>query len=83
MADTMTDTMTDTQIVNAIQARVTGVYDHPDLARLGPLHCDQREDIVRLLALRRQTPQPAHASDCAMRFHSASECTCGFCEDEG
>jgi len=34
------------------------------------------------LGVEKNQPPPAHASDCARRFHPASECTCGFIADE-
>jgi hypothetical protein len=50
--------MTDTQIVNAIQARVDGRFDDPDLMLVGALH-DRMGDIVEILSMReRQTVTP-------------------------
>jgi hypothetical protein len=44
--------MSDRQIINAIQARIRGVFDDPDLLKLGPLHAGHEDDIIRLLAMR-------------------------------
>jgi hypothetical protein len=48
--------MTDTQIVNAIQARMDGVYDDPDLLLIGALHEDSMEDIAEILSMRVELP---------------------------
>jgi hypothetical protein len=45
--------MTDTQVVNAIQARIDGRYDDPDLLLVGALH-DHMGDIVEILSMRDQ-----------------------------
>jgi hypothetical protein len=44
--------MSDTRIVNAIAARIAGVFDDRDLRELGPLFPDRMEDIARLLSMR-------------------------------
>jgi hypothetical protein len=44
--------MTDTQILNAIKARIQGIFDDPDLVQLGPLFPGHEDDIIRLLAMR-------------------------------
>lgn len=46
--------MTDTQIVNAIQARIDGRFDDPDLMLVGALH-DRMGDIVEILSHRGNT----------------------------
>ena len=48
--------MNDTRIVNAIQARISGVWDDPDLLSVGPLQTDEAKDIVQILSMRDRTP---------------------------
>lgn len=48
--------MNDTRIVNAIQARINGVWDDPDLLSVGPLQTDEAKDIVQILSMRDRTP---------------------------
>lgn len=43
--------MTDTQIVNAIQARIDGRFDDPDLLLVGARR-DRMGDIVEILSMR-------------------------------
>ena len=50
-------TLTDTQIVNAIQARIDGRFDDPDLLLVGALH-DRMGDIVEILSMRRDLNAP-------------------------
>ena len=47
--------MTDTQIVNAIQARIDGRFDDPDLLLVGALH-DRMGDIIEILSMRVELP---------------------------
>lgn len=41
--------MSDNQKVEAIRARVMGVWDHPQLLKLGPLSADILYDVAAIL----------------------------------
>jgi hypothetical protein len=54
--------MTDTQIVNAIQARIDGRFNDPDLMLVGALH-DRMGDIVEILSMREHVNPEHHTCE--------------------
>ena len=64
--------LTPEQASNAVRARISGEWDHPDLMRIGALSTDTDKDIERIKAMRVVPEQKS--------YFNSPECQCPVCQ---